>query len=75
MVHQIDVPWIADRLPCLTWDTMMLAWGADLEPRQEGNHNLMYAQYYGWKKVMTDGEDRRTTNNYPLLNKWFGKPK
>ena len=36
-----------------------LAWGSDLEPRPEGSHNLMYAQYYGWKKVITDGEDRR----------------
>ena len=44
---------------CFTWNTEILAWGADLEPRMEGSHNIMYAQYYGWKKVMTDGEDRR----------------
>jgi hypothetical protein len=65
VVHQIDVPPIADELPdwwilnTVTWNTVVLAWGADLEPREEGSHNLMYAQYYGWKKVMTDGEDRR----------------
>jgi len=67
VVHQIDVPPIADELPdwwfyynCVTWNTEVLAWGSDLEPREEGSHNLMYAQYYGWKKVITDGEDRRT---------------
>lgn len=66
VVHQIDVPPIADELPdwwcynCVTWNTIVLAWGSDLEPREEGSHNLMYAQYYGWKKVITDGEDRRT---------------
>ena len=65
VVHQIDVPPIADELPnwwlynCVTWNTTVLAWGSDLEPREEGSHNLMYAQYYGWKKVITDGEDRR----------------
>ncbi|MBR0275686.1 MAG: hypothetical protein IJQ76_05715 [Prevotella sp.] len=65
VVHQIDVPPIADELPdwwldnCATWNTVVLAWGSDLEPREEGSHNLMYAQYYGWKKVITDGEDRR----------------
>ena len=65
VVHQIDVPPIADELPewwlynCVTWNTVVLAWGSDLEPREEGSHNLMYAQYYGWKKVITDGEDRR----------------
>lgn len=79
VVHQIDVPWIADEMyewwfyNTATWNTEVLAWGADLEPRPEGSHNLMYAQYYGWKKVMTDGEDRRIPDNYPLLNKWFGK--
>ena len=66
VVHQIDVPPIADQLVdwwfynCATWDTVQLAWAADLEPREEGSHNLMYAQYYGWKKVIADGEDRRT---------------
>lgn len=65
VVHQIDVPPIADELPdwwlnnTVTWNTDILAWGSDLEPREEGSHNLMYAQYYGWKKVITDGEDRR----------------
>lgn len=65
VVHQIDVPPIADELPdwwigsSVTWNTVILAWGADLEPREQGSHNLMYAQYYGWKKVITDGEDRR----------------
>ena len=65
VVHQIDVPPIADELPdwwlynCVSWNTDVLAWGSDLEPRPEGSHNLMYAQYYGWKKVITDGEDRR----------------
>jgi hypothetical protein len=65
VVHQIDVPPIADKLPdwwlynCVSWNTDVLAWGSDLEPRPEGSHNLMYAQYYGWKKVITDGEDRR----------------
>ncbi len=79
VVHQIDVPPIADQLPdwwlynCVTWNSVVLAWGADLEPREEGSHNLMYAQYYGWKKVITDGEDRRETDSYPLLRKWFGK--
>ena len=70
VVHQIDVPPIADKLPgwwlynFATWNTGILAWGADLEPREEGSHNLMYAQYYGWKKVMTDGEDRRVEDVY-----------
>lgn len=79
VVHQIDAPPIADRLPdwwlynCVAWNNDILAWGADLEPREEGSHNLMYAQYYGWKKVITDGEDRRETDSYPLLRKWFGK--
>ena len=63
VVHQIDVMPMADELceylGCVTWNTDILAWGSDLEPRPEGSHNLMYAQYYGWKKVMTDGEDRR----------------
>ena len=64
VVHQIDAPPIADELAdwsesCYTWNTGILAWGSDLEPRPEGSHNIMYAQYYGWKKVMTDGEDRR----------------
>lgn len=65
VVHQIDVPPIADELPdwwlynAVSWNTDILAWGSDLEPREEGSHNLMYAQYYGWKKVITDGEDRR----------------
>lgn len=64
VVHQIDVPLIADEMAewsesCYTWNTGILAWGSDLEPRPEGSHNIMYAQYYGWKKVMTDGEDRR----------------
>ena len=65
VVHQIDVPPIADELQdwwlynIATWNTMVLAWGADLEHREEGSHNLMYAQYYGWKKVITDGEDHR----------------
>jgi hypothetical protein len=69
VVHQIDVPPIADKLceylfySSLTWDTEVLAWGADLEPRPEGSHNLMYAQYYGWKRVITDGEDRRTADD------------
>ena len=66
VVHQIDVPPIADELPgwwldnSVSWNTDILAWGSDLEPRPEGSHNLMYAQYYGWKRVITDGEDRRT---------------
>lgn len=70
VVHQIDVPPIADQLPdwwlnnTVTWNTSVLAWGSDLEPREEGSHNLMYAQYYGWKKVMTDGEDRRVEDDY-----------
>jgi hypothetical protein len=63
VVHQIDVLPIGDEiceyLGCVTWNTDVLAWGSDLEPREEGSHNLMYAQYYGWKKVITDGEDRR----------------
>jgi hypothetical protein len=65
VVHQIDLPPIADQLPywwlynCVSWNTDVLAWGSDLEPRPEGSHNLMYAQYYGWKRVITDGEDRR----------------
>lgn len=63
VVHQIDVIPLADALceywTCATWNTDVLAWGSDLEPRPEGSHNLMYAQYYGWKKVITDGEDRR----------------
>ena len=63
VVHQIDVLPISDEiceyLGCVTWNTDVLAWGSDLEPREEGSHNLMYAQYYGWKKVITDGEDRR----------------
>lgn len=63
IVHQIDVPPFANAIcehwTCVTWNTDVLAWGSDLEPRPEGSHNLMYAQYYGWKKVMTDGEDRR----------------
>lgn len=64
VVHQIDVPPIADKIcgitdDAVTWNTGILAWGADLEPREEGSHNIMYAQYYGWKKVITDGEDRR----------------
>jgi hypothetical protein len=63
VVHQVDVLPIGDKigeyLGCVTWNTDILAWGSDLEPRPEGSHNLMYAQYYGWKKVMTDGEDRR----------------
>jgi hypothetical protein len=63
VVHQIDVLPLADELcehwSCVTWNTDVLAWGSDLEPRPEGSHNLMYAQYYGWKKVITDGEDRR----------------
>ncbi|ORT99970.1 hypothetical protein D081_1551 [Anaerovibrio sp. JC8] len=64
VVHQIDVPPIADELgewceSAMTWNTGILAWGADLEPRLEGSHNIMYAQYYGWNKVITDGEDRR----------------
>ena len=63
VVHQIDVLPIADEicdnLGCVTWNTEILAWGSDLEPREEGSHNLMYAQYYGWKKVITDGDDRR----------------
>ncbi len=65
VVHQIDVPPIADELlywwnyNCVSWNTIILAWGSDLEPREEGSHNLMYAQYYGWKKVIADGEDRR----------------
>jgi hypothetical protein len=63
VVHQIDVLPLADDLcehwACVTWNTDVLAWGSDLEPRPEGSHNLMYAQYYGWKKVITDGEDRR----------------
>lgn len=63
VVHQIDVIPLADDL-CeywtgATWNTDVLAWGSDLEPRPEGSHNLMYAQYYGWEKVITDGEDRR----------------
>ena len=70
VVHQIDVPPIADELPnwwlnnSATWNTDVLAWGSDLEPREEGSHNLMYAQYYGWKKVVTDGEDRRIEEDY-----------
>ena len=63
VVHQIDVPPVADDIceywGVVTWNTDVLAWGSDLEPRPEGSHNLMYAQYYGWKKVITDGEDRR----------------
>ncbi|SEA07909.1 DUF3329 domain-containing protein [Selenomonas ruminantium] len=63
VVHQIDVLPLADELcehwSCVIWNTDVLAWGSDLEPRPEGSHNLMYAQYYGWKKVITDGEDRR----------------
>lgn len=65
IVHQIDVPPIADAMPDIfqyTWNTGILAWGCDLEPRPEGSHNLMYAQYYGWKKVIADGEDRRTVD-------------
>ncbi|WP_303841184.1 DUF6056 family protein [Selenomonas ruminantium] len=63
VVHQIDVLPVADEIceywGCVTWNTEVLAWGSDLEPRPEGSHNIMYAQYYGWKKVITDGEDRR----------------
>ena len=63
VVHQIDVVPLADEIceywTCVTWNVDILAWGSDLEPRPEGSHNLMYAQYYGWNKVMTDGEDRR----------------
>ena len=63
VVHQIDVPPLADEIctywGIVTWNTDILAWGSDLEPRPEGSHNIMYAQYYGWKKVITDGEDRR----------------
>ena len=63
VVHQIDVWPLADEVcevwTCVTWNTDILAWGSDLEPRPEGSHNIMYAQYYGWKKVITDGEDRR----------------
>lgn len=63
VVHQIDVSPLADAVcdwwGCVTWSTEVLAWGSDLEPREEGSHNIMYAQYYGWKKVITDGEDRR----------------
>ena len=63
IVHQIDVLPVGDAIcdwwGIVTWNTDVLAWGSDLEPRPEGSHNIMYAQYYGWKQVITDGEDRR----------------
>ena len=67
VVHQIDLPPIAGPFNALcnhnttTWHAYLLIWGCDLEPRQESWRNILYAQYYGWPKVITDGEDRRKT--------------
>lgn len=36
-----------------TWTQFVIDWGADLEPYYSGNRNLMFAQYYGLKKIKT----------------------
>ena len=36
-----------------TWTNYALWWGADLEPVEKGNRNIMFAQYYGLKKIHT----------------------
>jgi len=62
---QIDLPPIAGKFFSLcnkntvTWHDYLLVWGCDLEPREDSWRNLIYAQYYGWPKVIADGEDRR----------------
>lgn len=65
-IRNLMLPMASDDIPyAFIWD------GADLEPRPEGSHNLMYAQYYGWKRVITDGEDRREADD-SIIGYLFG---
>ena len=37
-----------------TWTQLAIDWGADFEPYFEGNRNIMFAQYYGLKKIRAE---------------------
>lgn len=37
-----------------TWTQFDIDWGADLEPYETGNRNIMFAQYYGLKKIKAE---------------------
>ena len=54
VVPYLELPsWSEDIVGQRTWTNYALWWGADLEPEQNGNRNIMFAQYYGLKKIRT----------------------
>lgn len=54
VVPYLELPsWSEDIVGQRTWTNYALWWGADLEPEQNGNRNIMFAQYYGLKKIHT----------------------
>lgn len=54
VVPYLKLPsWSEDIVGQRTWTNYAIWWGADLEPYPEGNRNIMFAQYYGLKKIHT----------------------
>ena len=54
IVPYLELPsWSEDIVGQRTWTNYALWWGADLEPEVNGNRNIMFAQYYGLKKIHT----------------------
>ena len=54
IVPYLELPsWSEDIVGQRSWTKYALWWGADLEPDPKGNRNIMFAQYYGLKKIHT----------------------
>ena len=52
VVPYLKIPsWSEDFVGERTWTQFAIDWGADLEPYDGGNRNIIFAQYYGLKKI------------------------
>ncbi|MBQ9441553.1 MAG: hypothetical protein IJU55_00885 [Selenomonadaceae bacterium] len=55
VVPYLKIPsWSEDIVGQRSWTQVIVDWGADLEPYFEGNRNIMFAQYYGLKKIRAE---------------------
>ena len=55
VVPYLKIPsWSESFVGDRSWTQFIVDWGADLEPYFEGNRNIMFAQYYGLKKIRAE---------------------
>lgn len=65
VVPYLEIPsWSEDIVGQRTWTQLAVDWGADLEPYDGGNRNIIFAQYYGLKKIKATKSPNWRVINY-----------